>query len=122
MQCIAMSRRRLTLECIDLYYLHRIDAKASLDEQMGVLAEASAGGSIRLIGLCRVTAEQLRQARQIAPIAAVQNRYSHQPPRRGHEGHRLLRRNDIALVPLLIPGTADLAHLEENCRLTVIPD
>ena len=78
MQCIAMSQRRLALERIDLYYLHRIDPKVPFEEQIGVLAEAKAAGSIRHIGLCRVTVEQIRQAQQIAPIAAVQNKYNHQ--------------------------------------------
>lgn len=150
MQCIAMSLRRLALERIDLYYLHRIDPKIPLDEQIGVLAEAKAAGSIRHIGLCRVTVEQIRQAQQITPIAAVQNKYNHQggdpavidycaasgiafvpfaPFAAGqlfddvHEEHqgstaqRALRRLlllDPCVLP--IPGTANLAHLEQNCR------
>ena len=75
-QCIEMSLRRLAVERIDLYYLHRIDPLVSLADQLGVLAEAQQAGKIRHIGLSKVTAAQIEDAARIAPIAAVQNRYN----------------------------------------------
>lgn len=149
MQCIAMSQRRLALERIDLYYLHRIDPKVPFDEQIGVLAEAKAAGTIRHIGLCRVTLQQLRTAQAITPIAAVQNRFNHlqgdtkvlqycaangiafvpfapfaagqlfdgaPAERTGHLAQReLVRLLALDECVLPIPGTASLAHLQQNC-------
>src|SRR6185437_3041617 len=75
-QCIEMSLRRLALERIDLYYLHRIDPLVPLEDQVGVLAEAQAHGKIRHIGLSKATVEQIERARAVAPIAAVQNKFN----------------------------------------------
>src|SRR6184192_2125168 len=75
-QCIEMSLRRLAVERIDLYYLHRIDPLVSLADQLGVLAEAQQAGKIRHIGLSKVATAQIEDAARIAPIAAVQNRYN----------------------------------------------
>ncbi len=75
-QCIEMSLRRLAVERIDLYYLHRIDPLVPLAEQLGVLADAQQAGKIHHIGLSKVTVAQIEEAASIAPIAAVQNRYN----------------------------------------------
>jgi aryl-alcohol dehydrogenase-like predicted oxidoreductase len=71
-QCAYMSARRLSVERIDLYYLHSGWAKdASFEDQVGTLAELRQLGLIRHIGLSNVTPNQLRAARQIVDIAAV---------------------------------------------------
>jgi aryl-alcohol dehydrogenase-like predicted oxidoreductase len=71
-QCAYMSARRLSVERIDLYYLHSGRAKdASFEDQVGTLAELRQLGLIRHIGLSNVTPNQLRAARQIVDIAAV---------------------------------------------------
>jgi pyridoxine 4-dehydrogenase len=75
-QCIEMSLRRLALDRIDLYYLHRIDPHTPLADQLGVLADAQQAGKIRHIGLSKVTVAQIEEAAHTAPIAAVQNRYN----------------------------------------------
>lgn len=75
-QCIDGSLQRLGLDTIDLYYLHRIDPAYPLADQLGVLADAQANGKIRHIGISKVTPDQLREARQHANIAAVQNRHN----------------------------------------------
>ncbi len=75
-QCIEMSLRRLAVERIDLYYLHRVDPLTPLADQLGVLADAQQTGKIRHIGLSKVTVAQIEEAACIAPIAAVQNRYN----------------------------------------------
>jgi len=75
-QCIEMSLRRLAVERIDLYYLHRIDPHTPLADQVGVLADAQQAGKIRHIGLSKVTIEQIVDAARIVPITAVQNRYN----------------------------------------------
>jgi pyridoxine 4-dehydrogenase len=70
------SLRRLKLERIDLYQLHRIDPKVPAEDQLGTLKNLQAQGKIKHIGLSEVTVEEIRQARNIVPIVSVQNRYS----------------------------------------------
>ena len=70
------SLRRLRLERIDLWQLHRIDTKVPADEQLGALAEFRAEGLVRHVGLSEVTVDQIEHARAIVPIATVQNRYN----------------------------------------------
>jgi pyridoxine 4-dehydrogenase len=74
-QC-ELSLRRLKVEAIDLWQLHRIDPDYPLAEQVGLAAELQAEGKIRHIGLSEVSVEQLAQAREVAAIATVQNRYN----------------------------------------------
>lgn len=75
-QCVEMSLRRLQLERIDLYYLHRIDPAVPLEDQLGVLRDVQAEGKIHHIGLSKVTVEQLRTAGALTAIAAVSNKYN----------------------------------------------
>ncbi|HUX28132.1 MAG TPA: aldo/keto reductase, partial [Terracidiphilus sp.] len=75
-QCVEMSLRRLKLECIDLYQLHRIDPRTPLEETLGALKQMQEQGKIRHIGLSEVTPAQIEEARKIVPIVSVQNRYS----------------------------------------------
>lgn len=74
-QC-ELSLRRLRVDCIDLYQLHRIDPQVPAEEQLGVLADLRADGKIRHIGLSEVSVDQLEGARREIPVATVQNRYS----------------------------------------------
>ena len=75
-QCVEMSLRRLKLERIDLYQLHRIDPRTPLEESLGALKQMQEQGKIRHIGLSEVTPEEIEEARKIVPIVTVQNRYS----------------------------------------------
>jgi aryl-alcohol dehydrogenase-like predicted oxidoreductase len=70
------SLRRLGLERIDLYQLHRIDPDVPADEQFGVLVELQREGKIRHIGLSETTVEEIEAARRHFPVASVQNRYN----------------------------------------------
>lgn len=83
-QQVEMSLRRLRLERIDLYQLHRIDPKIPAEESLGKLAELQKAGKIRHIGLSEVSVEQIEQARKIVEVASVQNRYNIAD--REHEG------------------------------------
>jgi pyridoxine 4-dehydrogenase len=74
-QC-EMSLRRLGLETIDLFQLHRIDEKVALEEQVGELAELQKEGKIRHIGLSEVDVDQLEEAQKTATIASVQNLFN----------------------------------------------
>lgn len=75
-QCVEMSLRRLKLECIELYQLHRIDPRVPLEESLGVLKTMQEAGKIRHVGLSEVSAAQIEQARKIMPIVSVQNLYN----------------------------------------------
>jgi len=70
------SLRRLRLERIDLFQLHRIDPKIPAEDQIGALKDLQTQGKIRHIGLSQVTVAQIEDARKIVPIVTVQNRYS----------------------------------------------
>src|SRR6476660_2584006 len=70
------SLRRLRLDRIDLYQLHRIDPKVPAEDQLGILKDLQAQGKIKHIGLSEVSVRQIQHARKIVPIVSVQNRYS----------------------------------------------
>ena len=69
------SLRRLKLEQIPLYQLHRPDPKVPLAESIGTLVELRAEGKIRHIGVSNVSEDQLREAQKLTPVVSVQNRY-----------------------------------------------
>jgi len=75
-QCVEMSLRRLKLDRIDLYQLHRIDPRTPLEESLGALRRMQEQGKIRHIGLSEVTPSELEDAQKIVPGVSVQNRYS----------------------------------------------
>jgi pyridoxine 4-dehydrogenase len=75
-QCVEMSLRRLKLERIDLYQLHRIDPRTPLEESLGALKRMQEQGKIRHIGLSEVTPAEIEEARKIVEVVTVQNRYS----------------------------------------------
>jgi aryl-alcohol dehydrogenase-like predicted oxidoreductase len=70
------SLRRLKLDCIPLYQLHRIDRKVPLEESLGAFVELRDEGKIKHIGLSEVSVSELHAAQELAPIASVQNRYN----------------------------------------------
>jgi pyridoxine 4-dehydrogenase len=75
-EAVEGSLRRLRQERIDLYQLARIDPTIPAADQFGVLAELREQGKIRHVGLSEVRVDQLQAAREVVPVASVQNRYS----------------------------------------------
>lgn len=75
-QCVLMSLRRLKVEQLDLWQLHRIDPKVPQDEQFGVIADFLKEGLIARAGLSQVSVEQIEAARKVFPVTTVQNRYN----------------------------------------------
>ena len=71
-----MSLRRLGLDVIDLYQLHRIDPKVPADEQFGLLRDLQKEGKVRHVGLSEVSVDQIKAAQKVVPIATVQNKYN----------------------------------------------
>jgi aryl-alcohol dehydrogenase-like predicted oxidoreductase len=74
--CVDDSLRRLGVDVIDLYYMHRRDVNVPLEETVGVMAELVAAGKVKQLGLSEVTGDELRTARAVHPIAAVQSEWS----------------------------------------------
>jgi aryl-alcohol dehydrogenase-like predicted oxidoreductase len=68
--------KRLKLDRIDLYQLHRIDPNVPAEDSLGALKDAQQAGKIRHIGLSEVSAEQIAEARKIVSIVSIQNRYN----------------------------------------------
>jgi pyridoxine 4-dehydrogenase len=74
--CIDKSLKRLRLDRIDLYQLHRIDRKVPVEDSLGALKEAQSAGKIRHIGLSEVSPAEIERARKVVPIVSIQNRYN----------------------------------------------
>ena len=70
------SLERLQTDVIDLYYMHRPDPKVPIEDSIGAMAELVSEGKIRMIGLSEMSAETLRRAYAVHPIAAMQSEYS----------------------------------------------
>jgi len=75
-QCIDESLDRLKTDVVDLYYMHRRDLTVPIEETVGAMAELVAAGKVRHLGLSEVTADELRAAVAVHPIAAVQSEWS----------------------------------------------
>ncbi|MFE2329327.1 aldo/keto reductase [Streptomyces sp. NPDC059385] len=103
------SLRRLRLERIDLYQLHRFDPAVPMAEQLGALGELRAEGKIRHIGLDTVTAEELRLALEVVPIASVQNAYN-LLNRTSAEVLAVCEANGIAFLPYYPLGSGSLTR------------
>jgi pyridoxine 4-dehydrogenase len=134
------SLRRLRLERIDLYQLHRHDPEVPIEESVGALEELRQEGKIRLIGLSNVGVGQLRKAQSVTSIASVQNEYnrglltsddvldvceaegiafmpwSPLGEALGEPASELRWLLDRSPVVLPIPGTSKVEHLEVNMR------
>jgi aryl-alcohol dehydrogenase-like predicted oxidoreductase len=139
-RALEASLRRLRLEHIDLYQLHRHDPQVPIEESVGAIEELRREGKIRLVGVSNVSLRQLRLAQAVAPIASVQNQFNRgylvsedvlaacaaeaigfmpwaplgeglgDPP---EELRWLLDRSPVMLP---IPGTGKVAHLEANMQ------
>jgi aryl-alcohol dehydrogenase-like predicted oxidoreductase len=70
------SLRRLGVDCIDLYYQHRVDPETPIEETVGAMAELMRAGKIRYLGLSEASAETIRRAHAVYPITALQSEYS----------------------------------------------
>ena len=119
-QCVEMSLRRLKLERIELYQLHRIDPRTPLEESLGALKRMQEQGKIRHIGMSEVNAEQIAQARTMVEVVTVQNRYS-LADRRHEETLEYCEDHGIGFLPwypmaggkMLRPGHAATPTLAE---------
>jgi pyridoxine 4-dehydrogenase len=157
-QAVDKSLKRLKLERIDLWQLHRIDRKVPVEESLGAIKKAQDAGKIRHVGLSEVTVAEIEQSKKVVPIVSIQNRYnitdraseaalnycekekmgfipwapiggggSRSLSKAGNALEAEAKRHNVSVVQLAlawllqrspvmlpIPGTANLAHLEEN--------
>src|SRR5437763_4650882 len=75
-QAVDKSLKRLKLERIDLWQLHRIDRKVPVEESLGAIKKAQDAGKIRHVGLSEVSVKEIEQAKKVLPIVSIQNRYN----------------------------------------------
>ncbi|WP_030671696.1 aldo/keto reductase [Streptomyces sp. NRRL B-1347] len=104
-----LSLRHLGVERIDLLQLHRIDEQVPLADQLGALVQLQQEGKIRHIGLSEVSVEQLAQARAIAEIVSVQNKYN-LADRASEDVLEYAERENIAFIPWYPMATGELAR------------
>jgi len=104
-----MSLRRLGLERIDLFQLHKVDPKVSFEEQVGVFGELQAEGKVRAIGLSSVTLDQVVAAQQLVDVVTVQNEYNLQS-RAAEDVLRYCEREGLGFIPWWPLGNGALAQ------------
>jgi pyridoxine 4-dehydrogenase len=107
-QCVEMSLRRLGLDTIDLYQLHRIDPQIPASDQVGELADLRKEGKIRHIGLSEVSVAEIGEARLTAPIASVQNLYN-VLDRRSEDVLEYCEREGLGFIPYCPIATGQFA-------------
>lgn len=108
-QCVLMSMRRLGVERIDLWQLHRIDPAVDREEQFGVIAAMQREGLIRHVGLSEVGVEEIVAARRHFPVVSVQNMYN--LVTRQHEAVLdYCEREQIAFIPWFPLAAGSLAR------------
>ncbi|HEX3997181.1 MAG TPA: aldo/keto reductase [Pirellulales bacterium] len=102
------SLRRLRLERIELFQLHRIDPKVGLEDQIGALVELQRQGKIHHVGLSEVNVEQITAVRRLVPVVSVQNRYN-LVDRNSEEVLNYCTRENIGFIPWFPLATGGLA-------------
>lgn len=118
-QAVESSLQRLGVDCIDLYYLHRIDFRTPIEETIGAMAELVKEGKVKYLGICEASAESIKKANAVHPITALQSEYSLLT--RDVEDGILptLREQKIALVPFSPLGRG---MFTENFDISKISD
>lgn len=107
-QCVMMSLRRLKVEQLDLWQLHRIDPKVPQEEQFGAIADFLKEGLIARAGLSQVSVKEIEAARKVFPVATVQNRYN-LTDRADEEVLEYCNREGIGFIPWFPLAAGDLA-------------
>jgi aryl-alcohol dehydrogenase-like predicted oxidoreductase len=108
-QQLEMSLRRLKVERIDLYQLHRIDPRTPLEESLGAMKQFQAEGKVRHLGLSEVAPEEIERARKLAPIVSVQNLYNLSD--RKHEATlQYCEKHNLGFIPWFPVAAGQLAR------------
>ncbi|HQU00362.1 MAG TPA: aldo/keto reductase [Acidimicrobiales bacterium] len=159
-QC-ELSLRRLNVECLDLFQLHRIDPTVPAEEQFGLLRDLLDEGKVAAVGLSEVSVAEIEAALTVVPVATVQNHYN-VTNRQSEDVVNFCEANELGFIPwfpvaagqlarpggaldalalsrgitvaqlslawllhrspvmMPIPGTAQVAHVEENCGAAAV--
>jgi len=107
-QCVEMSLRRLKVDRIDLYQLHRIDAKVPAAETLGALKDLQKAGKIRHVGLSEVKPGEIEHAMKVLPIVSVQNEYNI-GNRKSERTLEFCEKHDLAFIPWYPVAAGSLA-------------
>jgi aryl-alcohol dehydrogenase-like predicted oxidoreductase len=107
-QCVEMSLRRLKLDRIELYQLHRIDPKVPVEESLGALKEMQKAGKIRHIGLSEVTPAEIDRAGKTVKIVSVQNQYN-LSDRQHEKALQYCEKHNLAFIPWFPVAAGKLA-------------
>lgn len=108
-QEVEMSLRRLKLQRIDLWQLHRIDPKVPVEESLGKIAELQQQGKIRHVGLSEVKPHEIEQAQKVVKIVSVQNQYNI-GDRRHEDVLAYCEQNGLAFIPWFPVAAGKLAR------------
>ncbi|HEY0162519.1 MAG TPA: aldo/keto reductase [Edaphobacter sp.] len=108
-QEVEMSLRRLKLERIDLWQLHRIDPKVPVEESLGIIKTLQEQGKIRHVGLSEVKPHEIEQARKVIDIVSVQNLYN-LSDRKHEDVVEYCEQNNIAFIPWFPVAAGKLAQ------------
>jgi pyridoxine 4-dehydrogenase len=108
-QCVEMSLRRLRVERIDLYQLHRIDPQVPAADQFGLLKDMQIEGKIRHIGLSEVSVAEIEEARKSIEVVSVQNLYN-LTNRKSEAVLDYCEKEEIGFIPWFPVASGDLAR------------
>ncbi|HWA27361.1 MAG TPA: aldo/keto reductase, partial [Lacunisphaera sp.] len=108
-QCVEMSLRRLKLDRIDLYQLHRIDPKVPVAETLGALKELQRAGKIRHVGLSEVSVKEIEQASRTVQVVSVQNLYN-LGNRQSEAVLDYCTKHDLGFIPWFPLAAGDIAR------------
>jgi pyridoxine 4-dehydrogenase len=108
-QQVEMSLRRLKLERIELWQLHRIDPKVPVEESLGIIKKLQTAGKIRHVGLSEVKPHEIEQARKVIDIVSVQNQYNI-GDRKHDDTLEYCTKNNIAFIPWYPVAAGKLAQ------------
>ncbi len=108
-QQVEMSLRWLKRDRLDLWQLHRIDAKVPVEDSLGAIKRLQTAGKIRFIGLSEVTVDQIEQARKVVNIVSVQNEYN-LSNRKSEAVLEYCERENIAFIPWFPVASGKLAQ------------
>jgi aryl-alcohol dehydrogenase-like predicted oxidoreductase len=108
-QCCEMSLRRLGVETLDLWQLHRIDAKVPREEQFGVMRDLQEEGKVRHLGLSEVDIEEIEAAGEYFEVATVQNLFN-LTERRSEDVLEHCEQHGIGFIPWFPLAAGDLAE------------
>ncbi len=107
-QCVEMSLRRLGVERIDLWQLHRIDPEVPVEDSLGAIKEMQDAGKIRHVGLSEVSVAEIEQARKVVEVVSVQNLYN-LGNRQSEEVLSYCEKEGIAFIPWFPVAAGELA-------------